>query len=174
VHSVVAITSPMYSGGDRRKSTSAVGGHDRRQLHLLGAYRLQDGLWSPLIVAGPSIAKVIAGRVEQGPRAPVPVRQHEGHRRAHHPSRAHDEHADVQPGKPRARRDTAAGIRGFRRSAALLNIVIKPEMVEILVAGDPGRNQSRAYMSNHVQGPPTSRRIDLPAKWEALLKSNRR
>ena len=45
----------------------------------------------------------------------------------------------------------------------LLNVIIKPEMVEILVAGDPGRNQSRAYMSNHVQGPPTSRRVELPS-----------
>jgi hypothetical protein len=55
----------------------------------------------------------------------------------------------------------------------LLNIVIKPEMVEILVAGDPGRNQSRAYMSNHVQGPPTSRRIELPRDWEQRLKQSR-
>ena len=47
-------------------------------------------------------------------------------------------------------------------------------MVEILVAGDPGRNQSRAYMSNHVQGPPTSRRIELPRDWEQRLKQSRR
>ncbi len=51
----------------------------------------------------------------------------------------------------------------------LLNVIIKPEMVEILVAGDPGRNQSRAYMSNHVQGPPTSRRVVLPRKWKQLI-----
>ena len=43
-------------------------------------------------------------------------------------------------------------------------------MVEILVAGDPGRNQSRAYMSNHVQGPPTSRRVELPRNWARLPK----
>src|SRR5205823_13900168 len=46
-------------------------------------------------------------------------------------------------------------------------VIIDPSMVEILVAGDPGRNQSRAYMGNHIQGPPTSRRIALPAKWKA-------
>ena len=33
-------------------------------------------------------------------------------------------------------------------------------MVDILVAGDPGRNQSRGYMNNHMQGPPTSRRAN--------------
>ena len=52
----------------------------------------------------------------------------------------------------------------------LLNVIIKPEMVGILIAGDPGRNQSRAYMSNHVQGPPTSRRVELPRNWARLLK----
>jgi hypothetical protein len=51
----------------------------------------------------------------------------------------------------------------------LVHAIIDPKMVEILVAGDPGRNQSRAYMSNHVQGPPTSRKIELPKNWKALL-----
>ena len=55
----------------------------------------------------------------------------------------------------------------------LLNVIIKPEMVGILVAGDPGRNQSRAYMSNHVQGPPTSRRIELPHDWAQRVKQPR-
>jgi hypothetical protein len=44
-------------------------------------------------------------------------------------------------------------------------MIIDPAMVDILVAGDPGRNQSRAYMNNHMQGPPVSRRVALPGKW---------
>jgi hypothetical protein len=51
----------------------------------------------------------------------------------------------------------------------LLNVIIDPSMVEILVAGDSGRNRSRAYMGNHIQGPPTSRRIALPLRWKELL-----
>jgi hypothetical protein len=31
-----------------------------------------------------------------------------------------------------------------------------------VVAGNPGRNQSRAWIGNHVQGAPVSRRVDLP------------
>ena len=43
VHSVVAITSPIYSGGDRAdRARAAVGRRHRRQLHLLGAHRVQD------------------------------------------------------------------------------------------------------------------------------------
>jgi hypothetical protein len=45
-------------------------------------------------------------------------------------------------------------------------------MIGILIAGDPGRNQSRAYMSNHVQGPPTSRRVELPRDWSQRIKPN--
>jgi hypothetical protein len=52
----------------------------------------------------------------------------------------------------------------------LLKVIIKPEMIGILVAGDPGRNQSRAYMGNHIQGPPTSRRIALPRDWAQRVK----
>jgi hypothetical protein len=50
-------------------------------------------------------------------------------------------------------------------------VIIHPSMVEIIIAGDPGRNQSRAYMGNHIQGPPTSRKISLPATWPAPKKS---
>ena len=51
----------------------------------------------------------------------------------------------------------------------LINMFIKPEAIEILVAGDPERNQSRAYMSNHHQGKPTSKRIVLTGNWAQRL-----
>jgi hypothetical protein len=41
--------------------------------------------------------------------------------------------------------------------------------VNIAIAGDPGRNQSRIIFNNHEQGPATSRRVELPADWEAKL-----
>ena len=41
--------------------------------------------------------------------------------------------------------------------------------IGIVIAGDPGRNQSKVYASNHTQGPPVSRRIHLPRGWDALL-----
>lgn len=34
--------------------------------------------------------------------------------------------------------------------------------IGIVVAGDPGRNQSRGYVQQHRQGPPTSRVVELP------------
>jgi hypothetical protein len=37
-----------------------------------------------------------------------------------------------------------------------------PEQIDIVVAGDPGRNQTRCYTTNHMQGPPTSQLVDAP------------
>jgi len=46
----------------------------------------------------------------------------------------------------------------------------RPDMIGIVVAGDPGRNQSKVYASNHTQGPPTSRAIALPKNWRDRKK----
>jgi hypothetical protein len=44
-----------------------------------------------------------------------------------------------------------------------------PEWIQIVVAGDAGRNQSKGYVNNHVQGPPISRRVELPGNWRERL-----
>ena len=161
----------MYSGGDNaevhvRQWADVIGGSFTYWAHT----GFKTGLWSPLIVAGPSIAKVIAGewskdRVRQFLYESMKVT---AERTTHHARMTSTPTFSLE----NLVRD---GILPPEYAASgdpqrLLNIVIKPEMVEILVAGDPGRNQSRAYMSNHVQGPPTSRKIELPANWESLLK----
>ena len=46
------------------------------------------------------------------------------------------------------------------------------EPVYEVVAGDPGRNQSKGYCSNHVQGPPVSKPVLLPGNWQRLLAEN--
>jgi hypothetical protein len=52
----------------------------------------------------------------------------------------------------------------------LLPMLLKPEWTNIVVAGDPGRNQSRIYVNNHEQGPPVARKIALPKDWRERLK----
>jgi hypothetical protein len=175
VHSVVAITSPIYSGGDRadqhvQQWADVIGGSFTYWAHT----GFKTGLWSPLIVAGPSIAKVVAGewtkdRVRQYLYDTIKVTAE----RATHYAR--------MTSTPTFSLENLVkdGILPPSYAASsdpqrLLNVIIKPEMVEILVAGDPGRNQSRAYMSNHVQGPPTSRRVDLPRDWTRLLAAARK
>ena len=38
-----------------------------------------------------------------------------------------------------------------------IRVILTPESLGIVVAGNPGRNQSRAYIGNHAQGTPVSR-----------------
>ena len=37
---------------------------------------------------------------------------------------------------------------------------VQPEKIGIVVAGDPGRNQSKGYVNNHIQGGRISRKVD--------------
>lgn len=53
--------------------------------------------------------------------------------------------------------------------ARLLRCNLKSEWIGIVIAGDPGRNQSKCYVNNQYQGPPISRRVILPSRLNELL-----
>jgi hypothetical protein len=40
--------------------------------------------------------------------------------------------------------------------------ILTEDAIRTVVSGNPSRNQSRAYISNHAQGPPRSRRVVVP------------
>jgi hypothetical protein len=175
VHSVVVITSPMYSAGDRAQD------HVQQWVDIMGASftywahtGFKTGMWNPLIIAGPSVAKVIASEWSKDD-----VRKYLFDRILVSAERATHYARMTSTPTFSLERLVADGILPARYAESkdpqrLLNVIIDPSMVEILVAGDPGRNQSRAYMGNHIQGPPTSRRIVLPAKWRELMGARKR
>ena len=170
VHSVVVITSPIYSAG-----ATAVE-HVRQWADVMSdsfSYwahtGFKTGIWNPLIVAGPGIARVIARewskdqvrRYLQDHMKVSAERVTRFARSTSTPTFTFQEFVDK-------------GLLGPEYVASddpqrLVNLIIKPEMIGILIAGDPDRNQSRAYMGNHVQGPPVSRRVELPRDWEKRL-----
>jgi hypothetical protein len=173
-HSVVSITSPMYSAGDRatdhvQQWAEIIGGSFTYWAHT----GFKTGLWNPLIVAGPSVAKVIAAEwTKDDVRRYLYDRMLVSAERITHYARM------TSTPTFSLERLVKDGILPPEYAASddpqrKLHIVIKPEMIEILVAGDPGRNQSRAYMGNHIQGPPTSRRVALPASWDEKLAARR-
>jgi hypothetical protein len=51
----------------------------------------------------------------------------------------------------------------------MVPVFLKPEWIEVVVSGDPGRSRSRGYVQNHEQGPPVSKRIELPSNWKQSL-----
>lgn len=42
----------------------------------------------------------------------------------------------------------------------------------VVVSGDPARNRAIVWRQNHVQGWPVSRKVELPANWNSLVKKN--
>ena len=172
VHSVVSISSPIYSAGDRAID------HVQQWADLVGSSftywahtGFKTGMWNPLIVSSPSVAKVIANEWTKDQ-----VRQYlYEHIKVSAQKITH--YAKMTSTPTFSLKNLVDGgilPEEYHLSddpERLLNVIIHPSMVEIIVAGDPGRNQSRAYMGNHIQGPPTSRKINLPASWPASKKS---
>jgi len=175
VRSVVSITSPIYSAGDQplphiQQWTDVIGGSFTYWAHT----GFKTGLWSPLIIAGPSVVEVIA---KEWTKAQVRQYIYENIKM----TAAKATHYAQMTSTPTFsfERLVSLGILPPEYAASddperLVNVIINPDMVEIVVAGDAGRNQSRAYMSNHLQGPPTSRRINLPEKWTQLLADGKK
>ena len=138
------------------------------------AYQSHTGIlnnaWHPLLVMSPSVAKAIA---EEGwskqdikqylyDNAKVRADYLEKHARF-------TAHADFSL-KDLVEKGLAPG--EYYESddpARLVRVFVKPEWIGIVVAGAPGRPQTRAYRQNGKQGAPVSRKISLPKDWGQLL-----
>ena len=174
VQSTVAISPPTYSSGDGaathvQQFVDVIG----RTLYYWAFAGLKRGICQPLIVIGPSIAKAIASEWSKDDvrryfweKTTMPVSQ-----LRHFCKQCNGMELDfaqlVDEGA--LPKDYAASSDPER----LVRMVIKPEHIGLVVAGDPGRNQSRGYLSNSSQGARTSCRIELPCDWERLLKQAR-
>ena len=161
VQSVVSISPPIYSAGTRALE------HARILAEVFGGacgYWSSIGMkyarWEPLLVLGPSIARVIA---EDGwskddlrrylhEHVTITARQAETYAlqvgATSYTLEAHVK-AGVLPAAYALSSDPERTVPVF----------VQPEKIGILVAGDPGRNQSKGYVNNHIQGGRVSKRI---------------
>jgi hypothetical protein len=170
VQSVVSITPPTYSAGARAID------HVQQLADVMGATftywshtGMKRGYWHPLIVVGPSIAQVIAREWSKDM-----VRRFLWENVKVTAARATHYARMTSTPTFNLERLVADGVLPAEYAASsdperLIRVFIHEEMTGILVAGDPGRNQSRGYMGNHEQGPPTSRKVCLPRRWNELL-----
>ena len=177
VQSVVAISAPAYSQSERAEEHAALLADviGERACGYWTAIGMCYANWHPLIILGPSIAKVF---VQDG-WSKDDIRQY------------FCDHVKIKASAAE-RYAYGAGLTGFRITNAvqegllpkalyhasddperLVPVFQRPEWMSIVVAGDAGRNQSRGYVCNHVQGVPTSRRVVLPPNWAALLAQTR-
>lgn len=171
VQSVVSVSPPIYTGSEKAIEHARV---------LAEVLAQSCGYWSPvamayakynpLILMGPSIAKVFADEgwskdaIRQYIYDNAWITAADAERYAYYVGltgfslRGHVDQG-LLPAEYCASDDPQRKIRIFPRA----------EWIGIVVAGDAGRNQSRAYCSNHTQGPPVSRPVRLPERWNALL-----
>ena len=163
VQSVVSASPPIYTAGTRALD------HVQVLAEVFGracAYWSCTGMkyarWQPLLVIGPSIAKVIAadGWTKDDVRAylhehvTIPAREAEKYA-WHLGSTAFSLRAQVEAGVlPPAYAASGDPDRP-------VPVFVKPGWIGIVVAGDPGRNQSKGYCNNHIQGGRVSKRVAL-------------
>ena len=171
VQSVVAISAPTYSGSDKASEHAALIADviGQRACGYWAAIGMVYSNWHPLLMLGPSIAKVFA----QDGWSKADIRRY-----------LYD---NVKITASLAERYAyQCGQTGFRVNdyvskgllppvygasadpERLIPVFQHPEWIGIVVAGDWGRNQSKGYVSNHIQGPPVSRRVRLPKNWQQL------
>jgi hypothetical protein len=160
VQSVYAISPPIYSSGPVEDHLESLG-------YMLGAtagHWVSLGLkfrqYHPLVVLSPSVARVLADaglskddvRRELYARAKVEAHWVEVTALR---SGTDEERLSKLVARGEAPPDFAKGDDPFRLVPATLG----PEWTNIVVAGDPGRNQSKVYVNNHGQGVPVSRKV---------------
>jgi len=171
VQSVVAISAPIYTGGVKPETLA---------LPLLqhmtgtpGPYNytaMVYGRWHPLIEMSPSVARTFAeagwGKAE--------IRRHLfEHCKAD--ARTLEHHQFHVGGQEFSFADLVQ--RGVAPAVYAesddpnrkVPVLLREEWTNIVVAGDPARNQSRIYFNNHDQGTPIVRRVQLPTNWRERL-----
>ena len=172
VQSVLGPTIPIYTAGDRAVDhmdtlVEIFGGTCAFWAHTA----VRKGKSFPLLIVSPGVAKVIAreGWTKRDMQqylfdhAKVSVRALQAHawqlgysaydlKALHAQGMISD--AYIQSDDP----------------DRLVPVFIKPEAIGIVLAGDPGRNQSKGFVQNHSHAPPISRKVVLPADWSDRVK----
>lgn len=170
VTSVNCVSPPVYSSGDHAVDNV------QQFVDVLGrmfAYWSQSGVkrgyWFPLIVIGPSIAKVIASEWSKDE-----VREFIWKRATISASLM--AHFAKQTGgwtmnlRELVEEGTLPGYYATSDDPERqVPMIVRAGDIGLVVAGDADRNQSRGYMSNNTQGRRTSKKIKLPADWESRI-----
>jgi hypothetical protein len=170
VQSVVAISPPVYTAGKTAEE------------HLqtlawffttsMGPWAFTSMLyqeWHPLVAISPSVATVLARNGWDKDRI-----RHYLYENAKLPAEQIESYAyDVgATGFDIERLVMDGQIPEFylesRDPHRLLPLCFREDWIQVVVAGDPARNQSKVYVNNHEQGRPVSRVVKLPESWDDL------
>jgi len=171
VQSVVYATAPIASGGDKARDhldtfVEVFGGTMAPWTHMA----VNWGKFYPLIVISPSIARAIA---KEG-LTKTDIKQYlfdNSKVSARSMERLAWQGGFTDFNLRRMVEEKLISRKYYESDdpERMVPVFLKPEWIGIVVAGDAGRNRSRGYVQNHEQGPPVSRRIQLPVNWKSNL-----
>src|SRR5580704_1178357 len=161
VQSITSAGVPIYSGGDSAEEEIwSIARCFADSIGLWGFVGARGHAYFPLLVMGPSVARSLHDfgwtkqrireylweaswmRVDDAERYAYGL---DGSRR---PLGEFWEH------------DNPARLTHFRREPEpMVRMLLRPELIQIVVAGSPGRNQSKAFFQQNRQAPPITRRV---------------
>jgi hypothetical protein len=168
VMSVVAVSLPIYSAGPTAEERlESLVYCMRRAMDPWVTWGIYFAHWHPLLILGPDIARTLAaeGWTKDD------VRMHlfrEVRMKPHWLERYHFHVGGAE--QPLAKMVAENGADPMYVESddpeRLVPMLLRPEWTDFIVAGDPGRNQSRLLINNHEQGVPVTRRIVQSADWK--------
>jgi hypothetical protein len=161
VRSVVTISAPIYSAGARAEDHLAT--IARVTAEAIGPWAYHSYVYGqqfPLVVIGPGIARAIAAGGYGKAEVSRYLYEHvvvDGAWVAHYGRGASGKR--FQWAELAAAGKAPAEYADAEETGRMVRAFLSPESIDVVVAGNPGRNQSRAYIENHAQGVPVSKRI---------------
>ncbi len=173
VQSVVSVSPPIYTGGATAEShmevITEVVGDEMRYWSFTG---FNQGRWFPLLVLGPAIAAAIAA----GGWTKDDIRRHLAGKLRIKAGLAEKYAWHLGLTSFSIREQVELGILGAEFAESNdpdreVPMMLNPEWLGIVVSGDPGRNQSKLYVNNHIHGERMSREVMLPANWSSMRGS---
>lgn len=166
VRSVVAMTPGLFSSGEAAADHGDIWADAMSQTFRSWAHMdFKHGFGAYLLVIPPCVAAIIAARWSKDE-----LRQHI-YKRALVSAGELERYARAVGNKSFSiAAQVARGIIAPRYAESndpgrLVPMFLAPECIDIVIAGDPQRNQSKALMCNHNQGAPTRKAIRLPRHW---------
>jgi hypothetical protein len=157
VHSVLNISAPIYTeGDDPMHHLRWISYHLERAWSMsVPAYKRGGGF--QLLAMSPAIAQVFAdnGMNKADIRRYLVENTRANGAILEEMTEGTPFHLDEWMRDGRVPREYSADVDPQRR----VPIFLGDDWVDVIVAGNPGRNQSRGYGTNHVQGLPISRRV---------------
>ncbi|HVW42150.1 MAG TPA: hypothetical protein VHC18_12450 [Amycolatopsis sp.] len=163
--SCLAISGPVYTGGPAERQLEVIADAMTR---TLGPWAYTTMLYQeayPLILMSPSVARVLAEAGYSKDDVKKYLFDH-----VQLPARVLEDCSEVAGGNRLLLSDLVR--KGVTPSLyaesddpdRMVPLLLRPDMVTIVVGGDPGRNQNRIYANNHAQGVPISRLISKRTK----------